>query len=205
MFKEVYHEIDPESKLYGVGQKEIKKLADNYRKENYGFLDNNDPAYQSHKQREQNKTLLGGQIDEVFDGFPTILSVKATYEGAAGNAEIDIPYTIEDADFKAIRKEVRKNMVDMVAQLGIDPKEIKNDSIKREIDTVLKGRLFDKILAKVATDSANKAKMDTEAHYKAIPTRQPNFTSTVVNGTNGTKKVREFTPAEKAAFHGQRN
>src|ERR1700748_3604735 len=48
MFKDAYHEHDDTSKLYKIGQKEIKRLADIYRKSKYSL-----PDYKS----EYNETI----------------------------------------------------------------------------------------------------------------------------------------------------
>lgn len=182
--------------------KEMNRLAENYKKEKAGFLDNILPEYKEFKNKDANKELIGQRIDEAFEVFIPKIAAKATYTSADDKeTTFDIDFTLEDSEVKAVKKEVRKSMVSMLSTLGVEAKDIDPNLINKEIDSVLKSRQFDKAISYFASEAAKKAKMDTEAFHKAIPVRQPNFTTTTQS--TQANKFREFSAEERAAMHGQ--
>jgi hypothetical protein len=181
--------------------KEMNRLAENYKKEKSGFLDTILPDYKSSKSLEANKELIGQRIDEAFEAFVPKITTASKYVGASGEeVSFDVEFAPDEQEIKAVRKEVRKSMTNMLSTLGVEAKDIDPTLINNEINNVLKSRQFDKAIAHVAAESAKKAKMDTEAYYKTIPNRTPNFNT--ANQAATVRKFREFSAEEKARIHG---
>lgn len=204
MFKEYFMEDAEEGNTQRkLRLKEMNKTADAYRKEKYGFIDNISPDYKQHLTTEENKKLIGQKMADVFDTFAPEIELKSTYTpaGAADGetSELSFAYKIDDAELKSIKKDTKERLVNMLTKLSVDPATITDESIKEEFNSVVRARYFDKIVAHAVTESANKAKLDTEAYYKNIPVRTPNFASGQQPGKS-TSKIREFSAAEKEAF-----
>src|SRR6185436_2281771 len=203
-FRDYYREeLDDTDPKRTILLKEMNSKADGFKKEKAGFIDTIDPEYRAFNTKQQNIKAIGKQIDTVFDALPAELTSKGTYKKHLSakpegeDAEIEIPYTIEDADFKAIKKEVRSHMMNYLNEINADPKDIKDADIQNQINLQLKSRLWDKVVPLLISQAAEKGKMDTLAEAKAIPIRQPNFTTAQ---TTQTTKTRVFTPEEKAAM-----
>lgn len=204
MFKEYFMEDAEEGNTQRkLRLNEMNKTANAYRKEKYGFIDNISPDYKQHLTTEENKKLIGQKMADVFDTFAPEIELKSTYTpaGAADGetSELSFAYKIDDAELKSIKKDTKEKLVNMLTKLNVDPATITDESIKEEFNSVVRARYFDKIVAHAVTESANKARLDTEAHYKNIPVRVPNFASGQ-QAAKPTGKVREFSAAEKDAF-----
>lgn len=102
MFNDAYHQDDPESKLYKVGQKEIAKLANNYRKENFGILDTVEADYDTFSQTQDQYKGYRNTVKEVAAELPTEMEIRQPYKYLDGKEE-DIVYKIA-LDEKAVNK-----------------------------------------------------------------------------------------------------
>lgn len=74
MFKDFYHENDSESRLFKSGQKEIKKFADSYRKQNFGIMD---------------------EIESEYTQYDTLQSQYKEYKSTVKKLAADIPKEME--------------------------------------------------------------------------------------------------------------
>lgn len=93
MFKDAYHETDDTTKLYKVGQKEIKKLADAYREKNFGVLDEIGPKYDETVQTQDRFKAYKSTVKKVADEMPKEIEVKQMYKYLDGKEE-EITYKI---------------------------------------------------------------------------------------------------------------
>lgn len=206
-FRDYYMEeaddTDPKRKMR---LKEMNKVADTQRKERSGFLDTIDPEYKTFKEKQANKKAISTQVDAIFESIPNEISSTSKYKNAAGeDVDVSVTYKIDDAELKAIKKEARANALGYFEQIGISANEVKDAAIANEINSIIRGRLHEKMLANAITEAASKGMRDAEVYYKNIPVRNANL-NPGSNDTGNTKgKYRVFTAEEEAASHGRRS
>lgn len=202
-FKDAYgEELDEDSPLRKLRQRQMDKLADEYRAAIGKDIDNIEPAYKEYQQSLRHKADYDKQVDEVLQEAPAALNFPVKYTNAAGaEVEMDLAYEIEPSDLKQLKKDMRSEGI--YQSMGGAEREFKKAELQEAFNYNLKALAFDKMIAKIASDAANKAAMDTAAHYKSIPARQPNPSGAPPDSSLSTKKM-EFTQSERSRFPSKR-
>lgn len=182
MFRDAYHESDPESKLYKVGQKEIKKFADAYRKENFGILDNIQDEYGQF-----------AQLQDQFKGYKT--NVKKLVGELPKELEFTLPYQYLDGDKSDITYKIpvdEKVIAKLLADASSEGAFV-NENVGGKIDEKqfskklmhnLKAAMYDIVIPKLLEEHTKEVekRMEVVLGNKRMPGAQMN------NGAQNTRK-----------------
>lgn len=171
LFKDHYMEesedSDPRRKLR---IKEMNRTADRYRLEMTKGIDGMEAEFDSYQTGERRFSSYTQQVDSVFDSLEKTRNISFSYPGPNNTTiDVEIPYVIEDADIKALKRNIRSNNV--FKALGGDQNDLKDKDILGAIEYDLSANIFSKVMSDVAIKAAEKGRMDAEAYYKAIPVR----------------------------------
>lgn len=168
LFKDAHHEEQEEgSRLYAIGQNKIKVAAENFLNSSYGDQDNYEADYKSFLSNEERFGNYNKQVKTTLDAIGKEHKLTVEYVHATGTKEnIDIPYTVDDKDIQAVRKQMQSG--DMFFSLTGNEKEVTEKDITNAFNYHLKARIFDKVIADVAKNSADQGAMAALAAYKGI-------------------------------------
>jgi len=158
MLMDAYHEGDEESKLFKVGQKEIKKLADAYRKETAAAVDGIDQEYEQHTQIISQFKAYKGQVKKVAAELPKEVTFNFDYEplnkeldGAKSTLKFSVP-----VDEKAINKIISdySSENNFALRNTLSNGKIDEKKISEEMSYHLKAMMFDKAIPELLKQNA---------------------------------------------------
>ena len=157
LFKDVYHEGQKEdSPLYKAGQREIKKLAEAFRNEKIGVLDEIEPEYESFTQTQSQYKDFRKKVKAIAETQPKVLDFAIPYKSADG-AEESLTYSIP-VDQKVLDKivnEVTAEQSFAVRNIASDGK-IDEKALATEISYHVKARLFDTAIPQLLQEHTKK-------------------------------------------------
>lgn len=192
-FKDFFNEdAEEKSWRYKKSQKEIEKIAQEYRKGKYSSVDSIETDYESYMQSEQRQEGFGKQVKSVVESLPKELVFEIPYKNASGTDEkMSVSYPVDESDIKALKKAFLGS-ADMYEVLGADKNDIKDSVLSEEMVTFLRAKNLDKIIQKAATDFAEKRVAEEttalEARLKGVPSTQVGFGGSTA-GDASTKKT----------------
>lgn len=171
-FKDYYHEeAEEDSPLRKLGIKKMIKTAENYLKSSFGSLDTYEADYEAYTTSEANQENYGRQVKNVIEALPKELKFSVPYKGIDGTeTQLEYIIPIEDADIKAAKKDFLTP--EMYQILGADKEEVADKIIAGELESYIKTKRFNSIIAKIATEHGAKVEQDVLAKLKNIPATQ---------------------------------
>jgi len=172
IFNDTYHQGDPESRLFKLGEKEIKKIADAYRKENFGFLDTIESEYDAFSKTHSEYKAYKGQIKELAATLPTEITHEFEYDGPNGKQKFSYAFPVDEkVTAKILADYSSENEFSVRSTIGNG--KMDKAAIAKEMLYHLKARTFDSVLADVAKKGWEDGKQFTEARLKnAMPKAQ---------------------------------
>lgn len=148
IFRDTYHEDkEPDTRLGKIGQREIEKLANSYRKEKFAVIDNIEPEYENFTKTEANYSAYKKQIKGIAAALPEKLEFKIPYKAPDGT-ESEISYEIpvdEKIKSKIISEFTDQSTFANIA--GRSAKGIDEKALTAELNYHLKARSFDAAVA----------------------------------------------------------
>lgn len=169
MFMDTYHQVDPENRLFKIGQKEIKKLADAYRKEN--LIDDEDIAskYDFVVNTQNNYKAYKGQVKEVAAELPKAFEFEMTVDGDKGTKEtFKYEFPVDEKILTKVLGEFSAEKEFSIRDIASDGK-IDKKQISAQMQDALKARLFDTIVPELLKKHEANVKTFTLAQAKNIP------------------------------------
>lgn len=183
IFKDTYHETqETDSRLYGIGQKEIKKLADSYRKETFSAVDNIEAEYMDVVNFDSQYKGYKAHIKTVAGELPKEFSFEVNHKDVDGNVS-PLSYKIP-LDDKVIAKltaefgsESQFSIRNVTSNGKIDIK-----AIAKEMNDRAKSLMFDTIIPQLLENHGN----EVEKRMIAIMGNKRNPGQTLNNGQQNT-------------------
>ena len=155
MFRDTYHEDkDPDTKLFKIGQKEMNKQAEAYRKEKFSAIDNIEPEYDNYTKGENNYSAYKKQVKAISAELPEKLTITIPFKGANGE-DTEISYEIpvdEKVKTKILNEFIAQNTYSNISKSAGD-KGIDEKALAAEITYHIKARMFDEVLPKAIKES----------------------------------------------------
>lgn len=168
-FKDYYREeLEDNSPIRKLRQKEMDKVVSGYLKDNYGKIDTLEQEYESHESSVQAQENYGRLVKTVSADLPKELTFSVphiTVEGAETTLEYKFP--LEDSDIK----DAKKNFLsaEMYEAMGGDKANLKDSDLSGEMKNYIRSQKFDKIVAAIASQHAERSNAELLAKLKAIP------------------------------------
>lgn len=143
LFKDAYHEIDPESNLYKIGQKEIKKLADATRKEKFNIPDY-EAEFDEFTELNNNFKAYKATVKKVAADISKEFEIKQPYQYLDGAKE-DIIYKIP-MDEKLFNKILADATTEVEFLNRNSNGKIDEKQLAKEIQHHMKAVMFDQAI-----------------------------------------------------------
>lgn len=157
LFKDAYHEgADEKSKLYSVGQNQIKKLADAYRKENFSKIDNIEPEYKEYLQTENQFKGYKAVVKKIVGELPKELSVDIPFKNIDGTS------TTLNYKVAVDEKVMGKLLSDYTSQKAFVTRNVMSEGkiddkvIAQEMNMLVKSMMFDKVMPQILKEHGDK-------------------------------------------------
>lgn len=137
IFADTFHEAAEEgSRLKKTGEAQIKKMADQYRKENLSILDEIEPAYDEVVQTQTQYQGYKSRVKEVSEKIPKTMPVEVAYTDVDGNAvTLTHEFAVEESVIKKVVDEVRSQnsftIKNVTTNGKITDKEVEADILNR--------------------------------------------------------------------------
>ena len=149
--------------------KQMDSIADNYLKQYSDLsMDKIHEGYRTYKTSESNKSAISKKVDTVFDSIASELKLTSKIE----DTDVEIPFSLDAAELKAIKKASKATILEQCAAKGIDPSKLKDSEIQDVINYDIKAKYFDKAVAHATSEGYKKGALDKEAAFKNIPVRE---------------------------------
>ena len=147
IFKDTYHELqDEDSKLYAIGQKEIKKLAESYRKETFAPVDSIEQEYDNVIQSQNQYKAYKGQIKTLTSELPKELSFEVSHKDVDGK-ESPITYKIpmDDKVLAKLTAEFGSENSFVIRNVSSNGK-IDEKALSKDINDRMKALMYDNVI-----------------------------------------------------------
>lgn len=137
IFADTFHESAEEnSRLRKTGQSQIEKIAAQYRKENFAFLDEIEPEYNEIVEAQNQYQGYKGRVKEIGDKIPKTILVEVPYTDVDGNAvTLKHEFAVDDSAFKKVLDEVRSQssftIKNVTTNGKITDKDVETDILNR--------------------------------------------------------------------------
>lgn len=190
LFKQHYMEDaaenDPARK---IRMREMAKSVSAYKKDKAGILETLDSDYQNFVSLESRRTSFGKQVDTLFDKvLPKEQKVTFKYAGTDGKEfDAEIPYTIDDADIRALKKIVKSDIT--FRQTGADKNDVSDEDLLTGVNYHLKAMIFDKMVSSIAVNAAQRGAKDWEAYHRGFKVKSTTFGDTQMTPEQATQTV----------------
>jgi len=197
IFRDIYHEDkDEDSSIRKTSQKQIDKIAADYRKEKFGKVDSIDGDFKSYKEDTNRHKSYTKQAKAALEALPKDYTIKVPITSEDGKtAELELSYKYDEADLKA----AEKFAVDYQAYraIGADKADVKDKAIANLYTDHLTRITAEKRTAYLLQESVKQAIHQTKAAFKNIPATQTQFGAPAATGAT---KAPPSHAAAMAAF-----
>lgn len=168
-FKDYYREeLEDNSPIRKLRQKEMDKVVSGYLKENYGKIDTLEQEYENHETSVQSQENYGRLVKTVSADLPKELTFSVphiTVDGVETTLEYKFP--LDDGDIK----DAKKNFLsaEMYEAMGGDKVSLNDADLSGEMKNYIRSQKIEKIVAAIAMQHAEKSNSELMARLKAIP------------------------------------
>lgn len=196
MFRDAYHESDPESKLFKKGQDQIATIARNYRKENYTLPDY-ETEYRDFVKLNDNFKSYKATVKKVAAELPKELTFTQPYKYLDGPEE-NITYTIP-VDEKLLGKIISDATSEAeFLNRGADGK-VDEKQLEKTILHNVRAVMFESAITKMLADNTREVEKRMEVVLGNKRNGAPELNAGKQNlAPRQTAKPHDYTMLEKA-------
>lgn len=137
IFADTFHETAEEnSRLRKSGQAQIEKIAAQYRKDNFAFLDEIEPEYNQVVETQNQYQGYKARVKEMSEKIPKTMPIEVAYTDVDGNAvTLTHEFAVEESVIKKVVEEVRSQnsfaIKNVTTNGKITDKEVEADILNR--------------------------------------------------------------------------
>lgn len=147
IFRDAYHEdAEADSKLFKVGQKEMKNLAESYRKEKFSALDQVEPDYDNFTQTQDQYKSYKGVVKKAIAELPTELTFGVPYKDLNGvESTIDCKIAVDPKVIAKLTADYTDQKAFLMRNMSAEGKFDEAD-MRKELEYHMKAMTFDKAI-----------------------------------------------------------
>lgn len=171
-FKEFYAEYDePDTWRHKQGQKQMKKVADEYLKQ-FNNIDSHYDSYKQYKTVAEKSKAFKSTLKGVAESLPSEITFEIPVEKEGKTENIAYAFPV-DADMKEdIYKEYSKNNWAFDA-FGAAQNEVKAKDLIEAMTGTLNAKYVGKMIQHIASEHGKRMRQDLLAELKGIPVTKP--------------------------------
>lgn len=197
MFKDTYHESDPESKLYKIGKKEIQKLAKDIRNTNYNIPDY-EAEYKEVVQTEEAYRSYKAAVKKVGAEIPKDFEIVMPYQYLDG-VKSDITYKIpvDDKVFNKLLADASSENSFLAENFFSDGK-VDEKQLTKKLNHNLKALMFDPLIQEILKQNTKEVETRMEVVLGNKRNGAPELNDGRQNTQKPPQKVIDYTTLDNA-------
>lgn len=155
LFKFQYgEELEPTDRLYKLGQKSIDKIADAYRKDNFGSMDSIDTEYDNFVQTQSDFKSYKANVKKAVSELPKELAVSIPFKNIDGTEQtLEYKVPIDDKVISKLISDLSEERA-FVLRKTYGEGKIDEKALTKEFNYHVKAMMYDKVLSEALVQNS---------------------------------------------------